>query len=230
MKCVLILAALLCLSLPAQAQTDTTRGIVGRTLCVQWQIELPNGGCLLSATLRLSNPTVWYPLQARVGNDTLRLERRNDSLWLVGGMIAPDGEHTLELCGVVLAGSDSVCIVTLDSVQGCDINLMRRVQVVVVRSIGPPLPYVRFARLEGPYPHPIERDEPFVIYIGLDIRSEVWIRLFDLLGRQVLEAKQQQERGVYRIVLQLPLGSAPGLYLLRLDTTSGSDSAVVVVD
>ncbi|MCX7937093.1 MAG: hypothetical protein N2971_05230, partial [Chlorobi bacterium] len=103
MKCVLILAALLCLSLPAQAQTDTTRGIVGRTLCVQWQIALPNGDCLFSATLRLSNPTVWYPLQAQVGNDTLRLERRNDSLWQIRGTIATGGEHSVVLCGTVLA-------------------------------------------------------------------------------------------------------------------------------
>ncbi|MCX7929649.1 MAG: T9SS type A sorting domain-containing protein [Chlorobi bacterium] len=219
--------ALVC-TVCSATNADTTRGTVGGTVCFRRVLPVSDSECSFRTLVHLSNPTVWYPVSVRIGSSRATLERVSDSLWVVESeeIVAAD----IELCGIVLAGSDSVCIVTLDSIVACKPRTDPIVQVLIISSIGPPLPYVRFARLEGPYPHPIERDEPFVVYVGLDIRSDVRIRLFDLLGRQVLEEKQQRERGVYRIVLQLPLGSSPGLYLLRMDTTSGGDYAVVVVE
>jgi hypothetical protein len=211
------------------AQSDTARGTVGGTLCFRRALAIADSSCAFRALLRLSNPTVWYPISARIGTDSALLVRRSDTLWLVSCDSA-SGDRSIELCGIVLAGSDSVCIVTLDSLVACRPLADSIVQVLVVSSIGPPLPYVRFARMEGPFPHPIARVEPFVVYIGLDAASTVALRMYDVLGRHLLEWRDTLDRGVHRIELRLPEGTSPGVYVLRLDTATGSVRAVAVVE
>ncbi len=217
------------LVLTAQAQIDTTRGTVGSQLCFHLAISSDTlHACAFRGVLWLSNPTVWYPTTAQFGNSRAVLQRISDTLWLVESDTL--GENRLDLCGLVLAASDSLCVVVLDSVTVCSIPQPQQRHVLVVSSIGPPLPYVRFARMEGPYPMPVQRRSGFVVYVGLDASSLVRLQLYDLLGRQVLEYSAPLDRGSHRIDLVLPDGTAPGLYLLQMSSTTGSAHALVIVE
>lgn len=219
---------LVVLALAAPAQGDTTRGTVGKQLCFQLSLPASARGCPLRAQLRLSNPTVWYPTALWLGSVSARLDRQNDTLWLVEATV--DATDTATICGLVLAGSDSICTVTLDSVDICSRPYPPQTHVLLVSSVGPPLPYVRFARIEGPYPFPVERHSPWAVYVGVDAPSRVALRLYDLLGRLVLEYETMLERGAHRIELTLPSGIAPGLYLLRMESSTGSAQTPIIVE
>lgn len=221
---------LLAISLILPAQTDTTRGRVGEQLCFLRTFSIRDSICSLTALLHLSNPTVWYPQHIRIGTDSAELIRINDSLWRVEGRRIHSGTVEIEFCGIVLAGSDSLCRVVLDSAGGCTIEPSTLAQLLIVYSIGPPLPYLRFARLEGPYPLPVVRDEPFAVHIGVDVRSRVSLRLHDILGRRVFEWSDELERGTHYIELRLPPGTTPGVYVMAMESSSGSERRCVVVE
>jgi hypothetical protein len=140
------------------------------------------------------------------------------------------GSVEVELCGIVLAGSDSVCIVRLDADSLCKVALGLLEEVLIVTSVGPQLPYLRFARLEGPFPMPIVRDEPFAVAIAFDAPTRATLQLFDVLGRIVTQWSFERERGVYRLTLTLPAEVSPGLYILRLESSSGAAVVPVIVE
>lgn len=221
---------LLAISLVLPAQTDTTRGRVGEQLCFQRTFNIRDSVCSMTALLHLSNPTVWYPQRIRIGADSAELYRINDSLWRIEERHIKLRTIEIEFCGVVLAGSDSVCVIVLDSVQGCSVEPPTFAQLLIVYSIGPPLPYIRFARIEGPYPLPVVRDEPFTVFIGIDVRSRLSLRLYDILGRRVLEWSGELERGTHQIELRLPVGTAPGVYVMSMDSSSGRECRGVIVE
>lgn len=214
----------------AYAQSDTTRGEVGGTLCFRKMLPPPEGTCQVTFLVQLSNPTVWYPRAATLNSATAELRRRSDTVWQVSATIAPADQVELELCGTVLAGSDSVCVVTLDSLEVCSSVLGRLQQVLIVRSVGPPLPYIRFARLDGPYPSPVARRGSFAVIVRLDARSQVTMYLYDVIGRLHLQREWTFERGVHRQEIQLPESCVPGVYTLVAETASGVESTTFVIE
>lgn len=225
------IALVVALATSAHAEErDTARGIVGSTLCIQFRLDTAKDLCPITALLRLSNPTVWYPTTLQLGTSQVRLEQVRDTLWRIEGTLEPGNEAVAQLCGIVLAGTDSICVVMIDSLLICATLQPSQQHVVLARSIGPPLPYVRFARLEGPYPFPTSRGAPFELYVGLDAPSRVAIRLYDLIGRLVLDFSEYYDRGTHRIELRLPDGTAPGIYALRMESTTGSAVSLVIVE
>ncbi|GIV22224.1 MAG: hypothetical protein KatS3mg023_3975 [Armatimonadota bacterium] len=226
---VLLVFSFWLLVLPARAEIDTTRGVVGSTLCFRRTMTLADR-CVFRCGVWLSNPTVWYPQSARIGQSAATLRRESDTLWQLEALQETAGSVDVELCGVVLAGSDSVCIVRLDADSLCSSVLRSLEQVLIVASVGPPLPYLRFARLEGPFPMPMVREEPFAVLIALDATSRAVLQLFDVLGRVVTQWAFELERGVHRVTLTLPVGTSPGLYVLRLESSSGAAAVPVIVE
>jgi len=214
---------------PAHAETDTSRGLVGTTLCFRRMVTQTDS-CVFRCVVRLSNPTVWYPQSARLGLTPATLRRESDTLWQLEASQATVGEVELELCGIVLAGSDSVCVVRLDADSLCTSAPGSLEQVLIVASVGPPLPYLRFARLEGPFPMPIVREELFAVTIALDASSRAILQLYDVLGRLVAQWTFELERGIHRLTLTLPSGTSPGLYILRLESSKGSAAVPVIVE
>ncbi len=214
---------------PAHAVTDTSRGLVGSTLCFRRSLT-QSDSCEFRCAIRLSNPTVWYPQSARVVQAAASLRRISDTLWRLEASQATVGSVDVELCGIVLAGSDSVCIVRLEADSLCKSAPELLEEVLIVTSVGPPLPYLRFARLEGPFPMPIVRDEPFAVAIVLDAPTRATLQLFDVLGRIVTEWAFEREHGVHRLTLTLPAEVSPGLYLLRLGSGSGAAVVPVIVE
>ncbi|GIV57024.1 MAG: hypothetical protein KatS3mg040_1792 [Candidatus Kapaibacterium sp.] len=226
---VLLVFSFWLLVLSARAEIDTSRGLVGSTLCFRRMVTQTDS-CVFRCVVRLSNPTVWYPQSARIGQSAASLRRESDTLWQLEALQEIAGSVDVELCGVVLAGSDSVCIVRLDAESQCLSDPESLEQVLIVRSVGPQLPYLRFARLEGPFPMPMVREEPFAVIIALDATSRAVLQLFDVLGRVVTQWAFELERGVHRVTLTLPMGTSPGLYVLRLESSKGSAAVPVIVE
>lgn len=227
---VLLMLFVCVVTFPTHAETDTTRGSVGNVLCFRRTIPLSDDRCVFRCMVRLSNPTVWYPQSVRIGQTTANLRRLSDTLWLLEALQTTVDSSELELCGIVLAGSDSVCIVRLDADSLCTCTPRSLEQVLIVTSIGPPLPYLRFARLEGPFPMPVQRHDPFIIVVALDASSRVEMHLFDMLGRVLEDWSFELERGVRRLVLTLPDGFSPGLYFLQSQSNSGSVVIPIIVE
>jgi hypothetical protein len=211
------------------SQTDTSRGNVGSWSCFQRTFTLPNR-CSPQWKVHLSNPTVWYPMHARIGYDTLHMQRASDSLWIVQATNSISGIVELEVCGIVLAGSDSVCMITMVAESSCAVQPDAIEQLLIITSVGPPLPYLRIARVEGPLPMPVTRGETFTIVIILDQPSISHLQLYDLLGRMAKEWTVTHGRGVHRLELSLSSGMSPGFYVLRFESSSGVVIVPVVVE
>ncbi len=169
-------------------------------------------------------------MRARVGYDTLHMQRASDSLWIVQAANSISGTIELDLCGIVLAGSDSICIITMVEQSSCSVQPDTVEQLLIIRSVGPPLPYLRFARMEGPLPMPVMRGGTFTLVILLDQPSTSHLQLYDLLGRMVREWTVTHHRGVHRLELSLPGEMSPGFYVLRFESSSGVAIVPVVVE
>lgn len=226
----------------AQFAIDTARGLVGGKVDVVLRApagDLERRGVVrLDATMQLSNPTVFYPERfiAPAGDSVLgfTLMAVKDSIYNVSITLRRDpantaaGDTVVTLRGEALAGSDSVCIIALRSVLADGAPIAESRGVVITRSIGPPLPYVRFAILEQNYPNPVPRGSSTTWAYRIDKRSDVRFHFFNLLGQELFVALLgDQPIGPHVYVYTPPLDMPSGVYLVRLVTNSGSADKVM---
>jgi len=242
-----IAAALLLLLLPvvaaAQLSADTARGLVGRTISLPLYLEFPAGSpgpnpVTLHGRLRLGNATVFYPQRfiAPAGDSLLgfMLHAEKDSIYTFSFTIdraeenRVSGDTLVYLAGEALAGSDSVCILYFETLEADSRPLDDATGAVITRSIGPPLPYVRFATLEQNYPNPATRGRPTIFAYRIDKRSDVRFHIYNLMGQELFVAQLgDTDIGPHTFVF-LPEPTMPsGAYLVRLVTNSGSADKVM---
>ena len=99
---------------------------------------------------------------------------------------------------------------------------------MISSSVGPPLPYIRFATLEQNYPNPVPSGTSTTFAYRIDRRSEVVFHIYNLLGQELVTAELgEQELGPHIFVF-VPYPTMPtGAYLVRLVTNSGSADKVM---
>ncbi len=246
---ILLLAAGICLAdfgwLRAQVAIDTARGLVGSK--VPLVLRDPDGrvgrtGVVhLAALMRLSNPTVFYPERfiAPTGDTIVAatLTALQDSVYRIDLRIVRNpantaaGDTVITLEGEALAGSDSVCIVMLENTMLNDAPFGPSRGVVITRSIGPPLPYVRFAILEQNYPNPVPHGNSTTFAFRIDKPSDIRFEFYDLLGKSLtVEYLGVLGLGPHTYVYTPPPTLPTGVYLVRLVTNSGTaDKAMHVI-
>ncbi len=242
--CLMLCALLVPATARAQIAIDTARGLVGKTISAPIRAPgLPagrSGAVTVTATLRLSNPTVFYPqrITAPAGDvvDSFMLTALKDSIFEISFTVrrtAPNagaGDTLAMLLGEALAGSDSVCIVTLESVRLNDAPIGGARGVVITESVGTPIPYVRFAILEQNYPNPVPRGRQTRWAYRIDKRSDITFRFFDLLGKEIhTEYLGVQDLGPHIYVYDPPPTLPTGTYYVRLETNSGASDKVMLI-
>jgi len=185
-------------------------------------------GTVLTAVLRLGNPTAFYPQRIeRAGGDTVAgatLVRRNDSTWTV--QISLDagtaGDTLFGLRGELLAGSGPICTITLDSLLIGSTLLPTATGRVVSEPLGPPFPYIRFATLEQNYPNPVSIGGTTTWAYRIDKPSIVRLECYNVLGEMMWVAQLGDiAPGTHLYTRQTLADMGPGIYWARLVTNSG---------
>ncbi|MEO5929196.1 MAG: T9SS type A sorting domain-containing protein, partial [Candidatus Kapaibacterium sp.] len=210
---------------------DTARGLVGEHLRVR--IIIPPGGpaagpAVLKGTLRLSNPTVFFPdslIAARAGELTAySLTARKDSIYDFSISLLRDTAvaDTLYLAGEALAGSDSVCLLLLSDLTLDGTPRESASGAVFTRSVGAPLPYVRFAILDQNYPNPARQGSPTTWAYRIDRLSDVRFYFYNVTGAELFVADLgNQPIGPHTFIYTPGIDVPCGVYLVRLVTNSG---------
>lgn len=242
--CTLLLALLLGAA-PARAQIviDTARGLVGQKVRVPLHLtadSVESGFLTLTATMQLSNPTVFYPerFTAPSGDSVIGSTMRQvkDSIYEVSftiqrsGGARSGGDTLIYLDGEALAGSDSICIIDFTRISVDGNELHSASGIVITRSIGPPLPYVRFAILEQNYPNPVPRGGSTTWAYRIDKRSDVRFHFYNVLGEELMVVQLgDQDIGPHTYLFTPQLDMPTGAYLVRLVTNSGSADKLMMV-
>ncbi len=214
----------------AEVELADASGLVGEQMYVPVVLHGEGGEAVVRAVLKLGNPTVFYPerfvaVQANV-LQSARLARLTDSTWTVELRVQYEtGDTVCVLRGEALAGSGAQCELVLQQVEVNDLPWPDASGMVSVTSVGTPLPYVRFARLEQNYPNPAIRGEITTWVYRIDKVSEVHLILYNYAGRTVdILRFGVQQPGVHRVPYHVSGQMATGLYWAQLITTSGLSS------
>lgn len=217
-----------------QAQTITVgegRGVVGKDARVPAMLAGGDvvAGTTLNAILRLSNPTVFYPQKIEhPAGDTIAgatLVRRNDSTWLLHIPLsaATSSDTLFALHGELLAGNDSICTITLDSISIDATTLPPATGRVISEALGPPFPYVRYATLEQNYPNPVSIGGTTTWAYRIDKPSIVRLECYNVIGEQMWVAQLGDVGvGTHLYTRQTLHDMGPGVYWVRLVTNSGT--------
>jgi hypothetical protein len=230
-------------SLSAQViLSDTARGLVGGELRLPFRHHLDSDSTgtpvavRLVGSILLSNPTVFYPerILAPAGDSVtgFTLVAIRDSIYtfsldlLHGGTSSGDTLFYLE--GEALAGSDSLCILRFSDVQLQGSPASITDGTIITRSIGPPLPYVRFAILEQNYPNPVHVGGSTTWAYRIDKVSDIRFIFFNVLGQVIFEDPLGEQPLGPHIYTYTPEVTTPaGVYFVRLVTNSGSADNVM---
>jgi hypothetical protein len=222
----------------AQIRIDTARMTVGSrgTVAVRLTENLPGANVTLTGRVTLSNPTVFFPDSIRVpigsSDFVYSLVRRNDSTFDFSLVLRRTAQSRDTLClfsGEVLAGSDSISFVRLSGLNAFINNTARIIPstsgVIVSRTLGAPLTYVRVAKLDPSVPNPAPRNQVMTWAYRIDKDSEVTIILYNALGQEVKQLPQGFQRKGTRFIRFAPseLDFGVGRYWARLVTNSGED-------
>lgn len=231
---VAILAALAAPASRAQLVVDTARGIVGEEVALAIRLATPidsTAALTLRGSFHLSNATVFHPERfigaARTRVESFRLVRLTDSTYdFRVDMTLPDGvpgarDTLFLLAGEALAGFDSVCVVSFSALSDED-SIGRASGVIVTRSVGTPLPYVRRATLEPGYPNPARRYQRVTWGFRIDKESPVRFGIYNLAGELIADHDRGVlPPGIYLETFEVGFDVATGAYLVALSTNSG---------
>jgi len=233
----LFLLLILCIPSVAAAQliVESARGNVGQEVRVVVRLNGLQGGgqAICAGKIALGNSTVFYPERfvAPAGDSMIGFSLRpvTDSLYdfsltlLNASNPRASGDTLAILTGEALAGSDSLCTLDLREVIVNGSPVGSASSRIVTTSIGPPLPYVRFATLEQNYPNPIRRGQSTTWGYRIDKPSDVRFVIYTSLGQE-LDVIHLGLQGVGpHIFTYLPGITTPsGVYWARLVTSTGS--------
>ncbi len=233
---------LLCGTAAAQFSADTVRGVVGKEVILPFSNRgeaVASGDTLrMRGDLKLSRPTVFYPQVFRGAGGTFldsTLVRHNDSVYSFDLTFRANkdllpGDTLFVLAGEALAGSDSVTALQFGNLFLNDVPFPDFTAAIVTESIGPPLPYVRFAVLDPGRPNPTQPGRTVTWGFRIDKASEVSFIIYDLIGQQiVVQELGMLEQGVYVNTFTPDFFFPSGMFIVRLTTNSGDAFQVMHV-
>lgn len=220
----------------AQIGVDSAVGLVGK------EVQLPltfRGVVPLNADqeftvrgeFKMSNPTVFFPQVFRpLGAVTVlenRLERSTDSTWSftltlrTTAEVLP-GDSLCVLAGEALAGADSVTSLFFHDMFIGEEAIPDITGVILTRSIGSRIPYVRFATLDPGRPNPTAPGITVQWGFRIDKSSEVIFKIYDMLGQEIeVQELGELDQGVYVNTFTPDFTFPSGMFFVRLITNSG---------
>lgn len=199
------------------------------------QYELPirfpvlAGMYSFSATVKLSNPTVFFPdglsqtTTSTISNHSLT--RITDSTYtLVATVTADEASDTaFYLWGTALAGNDSTTTIQLLNFQVNSAPVTDYEIRLLTTSVGTRRPYVRFSVFDPGFPNPISSQETVTFAYQIDIPSDVRFYAVTLNGTQTLIGDfKNVPFGVHRFQFTPGPLWASGNYWVMFETVTGT--------
>lgn len=165
---------------------------VGKQYEIPILLSLAPGTFSFSATVKLSNPTVFFPeglsqtAKSTISNHSLT--RLTDSTYsLVATVVANEITDTaFFLWGTALAGNDSTTTIQITDLRVNDNPLANLEIRLLTTSVGTRRPYVRFSVFDPGFPNPITSQETITYAYQIDIPSDVRFYAVTLNGTQTL--------------------------------------------
>ena len=228
----------------SQIRVDTARGFVGKEVDIPFfydvDLTLDSGSIIsLQGDFKLTQPTVFYPQVFRPGtalhivDSTLSRSTDSTGSWSITLQLTRDmgrGEVLFSLAGEALAGTDSVTQLLFTNVMLDGSAITSLTAVVITESVGTRLPYVRFAVLDPGRPNPTTIGKKVTWGFKIDKESEVFFKIYDLLGREVsVQDFGVLQKGVYINTFTPDITTPNGVFVVRLITNSGEATQVMHV-
>lgn len=165
---------------------------VGKQYELPIQLPVTAGTYSYTATVKLSNPTVFFPdglsqtATSTISNHSLT--RITDSTYtLIATVTANEASDTaFFLWGTALAGNDSTTTIQLRDFQVNTIPVSDYIFQLLTTSVGTRRPYVRFSVFDPGFPNPITSQETISFAYQIDIPSDVRFYAVTLNGTQTL--------------------------------------------
>lgn len=223
-------------SVAAQVVSDTARGLVGEEVRLVIRAATPVGASdslTIRGAFHLGNATVFLPERFAAGPRTIversALTRQSDSTYEFSVVLRPHsgesiaaGDTLCLLAGEALAGYDSVCVIRFAPLRANDGPATEATGVVITRSVGTPLPYIRYATLERGYPNPAKRYQTVSWAFRIDKASPVRFGIYNVAGELISEHDRGElAPGIYVERFTIGYDVSTGVYLVALTTNSG---------
>ncbi len=205
------------------------KGNVGDTICNNIAIESDSNidnSILLECNFELSNPLVFYP-QVLIGNSNFEisrseLTRENDSIYSLLIEIKPNNienkKINIGLCGELLAGNDSICIVSFYNVKLNNSKIGDFDIKINSNNIGSKFPYLRFAKIQQNAPNPVYAGNITKWAYTVDIAQDINFLVYDLLGRIIFQEKKRIDSpGTHFYYLMIDKLTYAGVYYFKLN-------------
>ena len=193
----------------------------------------------LTGTMKLANPTVWFPQQIRVSSGALLLEQgipievdslRDFSVSLLCEEPFTTGDTLAVVAGEGVAGSDTITGLFLFDLRLGLLSLPSQTTTVTTSALGPRLFYVRFGQLDPGRPNPTVPGQTVTWGFRIDRATPVIFRIYDALGRMIVfDDLGFLEKGVYRHAITPEVSTPSGFFIVHLATEIGDDYEVMHV-
>lgn len=183
----------------------------------------------ISASVKISNPTVFFPdgLSLRSGSlfTNQSLTRLTDSTYTLQATFEVNdiSDTAMFLWGTALAGNDSTTLLTFENFSVNGTNEPNYVINLLTTSVGTPRPYVRFSVFDPGFPNPINSQQTVTYAYKIDLQSDVRFYAVTLTGEQTLIGEYANvPLGVHRFQFTPGPLWASGNYWIMMETISGT--------
>lgn len=219
--------------------SDTTIAVIGEQSIITIYIEfdqIPGDKVQFNAEMLITNPTLFYP-DAMLPLDeseviNIKILRINDSSYNLNGSInlSDQAKFGIGLRGFNLAGSDTICILKFSNVRIGGIPLDEFESVILINSSGIPMPYLRIAKIETPYPNPVQSGSSCKFPYNIDKISDISFDLIDINGCTITSFKKKAvNKGRHDLTFDASTQLPAGEYWLRMISNSGTSSVKFMI-
>lgn len=202
---------------------------VGKQYELPILLSLAPGEFSFSATVKLSNPTVFFPdglsqtATSNISNHSLT--RITDSTYTLFATVTVNEvtDTAFFLWGTALAGNDSTATIQIADLRVND-NPLEDLEIrLLTTSVGTRRPYVRFSVFDPGFPNPISSQETITFAYQIDIPSDVRFYAVTLNGTQTLIGDfKNVPFGVHRFQFTPGPLWASGNYWVMFETLTGT--------
>lgn len=209
---------------------DTLNIVVGQRHCME--IRLANDGTIIntqgsiSGTILLDNPTMFYidsiasSSLAEIYN--FSVSRQNDSTinFIFDYTLTNKANIlTFSLCGLALAGNDSICKINFNSFYPLKYNFENIDITLKSTTIGAELPYIRMPILWNNHPNPVVPFQTTTWEYRIDEQQIIIFKIFDFQGKMISEFDQgTMKKGTHEFKFTPNYYFSSGVYFIQMET------------
>lgn len=172
---------------------DSVRSLVGESVAIPFLIRIPSStgaSVAIAARVRVGNYTLAYTSGIRglnVAPDSTRIDLVEPGVFTLRFSVRAQGDSiaSIALECLALAGSDTVCVVTMDSVLVDGASCSADSVTLFSSSLDHGGTYIKPLSVSSPVPLPCEQCSGVRWVVGSDKADTVRVDIIDMIGRSI---------------------------------------------